>query len=135
MHLRLFDVSTTVPIGDLRHTHSNKLPPTSTSNSISPSSSSTSLSDGKTPPADAHVIEVDVPERERVRFDEWLRELWRAKDEKIDEFHAKGVFDSGARAIEIPVRLRRRREVLDAFCFFGPALVGYAWRRLSKNTC
>ncbi|KAI5116740.1 hypothetical protein M0805_000434 [Coniferiporia weirii] len=99
-----------------------------------------------------NVIETDVPEPERAVFDEWLRALWRVKDAKLEEFHqsAKGVrkgtvesksgldsgseerksFSSGAEAVEIPLKLRSLRDALDAFCFFGPAVVGWAWRRI-----
>jgi hypothetical protein len=32
--------------------------------------------------------------------------------------------------VKIPVELRHRSEILDAFCFFWPASIAYLWRRL-----
>lgn len=59
MHLRMFDVATNVPIGDLSKTNPTVIPKSS-----SP-------------------VEVEIPETEKATFDIWLRELWREKDEAI----------------------------------------------------
>ena len=123
MHLRLFDVASSVPIGDLSQTDSTKIP-----------AISTSTTNGYAHAA-PHVVEIDIPEEEHVRFDEWLRDLWREKDAKFEEYYEKGGFSSAAATLEIPLRLRRKREVLDSFCFFGPLLLGYALTRLSKVSC
>ncbi|KAJ6627200.1 hypothetical protein B0H10DRAFT_1996020 [Mycena sp. CBHHK59/15] len=106
MHLRMFDVATNVPIGDLSKTNPAVIP-----RSKSP-------------------VEVDIPETEKAVFDLWLRELWREKDESITRW-----FDAASFAKakwEIPLKLRRRRDIFDAFCFFFPAAVGYMWAGIRK---
>jgi hypothetical protein len=130
MHLRIFDVSTSVPIGDLTHTDASKLPPTSTPTLTNGNGHAHTHTD--TP---AHVIEVDVPERERVRFDEWLRNLWREKDAKFEEYHTKGGFSSKVAAVEIPLRIRRKRDALNVVCYFAPVLFALSWWQLSKASC
>ncbi|KNZ73498.1 hypothetical protein J132_03262 [Termitomyces sp. J132] len=73
-------------------------------------------------------VATDVPIEEKKTFDVWLRELWQEKDDLITVFLQTGSFRvSGMSPIEIPVKLRRKREILDAFCFFLPAGVGYLW--------
>ncbi|KAF9036424.1 hypothetical protein BDZ89DRAFT_1011267 [Hymenopellis radicata] len=104
LHLRMFDVARDVPIGDLSSSRSSTLPNQS----------------------DKHTVEVDIPEVEKAQFDSWLRGLWEDKDRLIDKFYETQTFKGAP--VEIPLRLRRKREFLDAFCFFLPAAVGYAWR-------
>lgn len=104
MHLRLFDARADIPIGDL--------------------SASVSNSDV----AAKNAVEVDIPAEEKEKFDVWLRDLWREKDEAITKYHENGTLDTiseGSTALDIPLRLRRKREVLDAFCFFFPTGVVY----------
>lgn len=104
MHLRLFDVCGDVPIGDL----------------------STSLSNSDVAAQDA--VEVDIPAGEKEEFDIWLRDLWHEKDEAMTKYHENGTLDTvpdSPTAIDIPLKLRRKREVLDAFCFFFPAGLVY----------
>jgi len=89
MHLRLFDVCSNVPIGDLSRNLSN--------------------SDVATPSA----VEVDIPAEEKEKFDIWLRDLWNLKDEAITRYHENGTLDttpSSPTALDIPVRLRPKRE-------------------------
>jgi len=89
MHLRLFDVCSNVPIGDLSRNLSN--------------------SDVATPSA----VEVDIPVEEKEKFDIWLRDLWILKDEAITRYHENGTLDtipSSPTALDIPVRLRPKRE-------------------------
>ncbi|KAF9015357.1 acyltransferase-domain-containing protein [Cyathus striatus] len=108
MHLRLFNVTSDVPIGDLSETKPASAPPSSNN----------------------RTVEVDIPEKEKDVFDNWLREVWLEKDASISRFHETGSFDSrpnGSPAIEIPLRLRQRRQILDAFCFFLPAAFAYLW--------
>ncbi|KAJ6604382.1 acyltransferase-domain-containing protein [Mycena vulgaris] len=106
MHLRMFDVATNVPIGDLSKTN-----PTATPNSSSP-------------------LEVEIPETEKAAFDIWLRELWHEKDTSMTRWFEGASFGEGS--FEIPLRLRKKREVFDACGFFLPAAVGYVWSRIRK---
>ncbi|KAF8898523.1 hypothetical protein BD779DRAFT_1607308 [Infundibulicybe gibba] len=103
MHLRTFDVAHEVPIG------------------------------GPSPmnPPSAKPIDMDIPDKEKEIFDTWLRELWFAKDQLITKFHEHGSFNEGqaGTAVIIPLKLRRKREALDAFCFCLPAVGGYLWGR------
>ncbi|KAF7306685.1 putative acyltransferase CST26 [Mycena indigotica] len=101
MHLRMFDVASEVPIGDLSRTNSAVLP------------------DSKAP------VEVEIPDREKSVFDVWLRELWQEKDESITRWFNTSSFDNFH--LDIPLRLRTKREVLDAFAFFIPSGVQYLW--------
>ncbi|KAF8912857.1 hypothetical protein CPB84DRAFT_472397 [Gymnopilus junonius] len=111
MHLRMFDVKNGVPIGNLVGTSSAGTPD----------------------PKAKHIVEVDIPSDEKKVFDVWLRKLWQEKDEGMDKFFERDNFNSNGTPmspIEIPLRLRRKREILDAFCFFWPASVAYLWGRL-----
>ena len=113
MHIRKFDVATQVPIGDLSASNPAALP------------------DGKgkaSSPKEA--VETDIPQAEKDRFDEWLRSLWATKDGDVDRVLETGSFvaDRGSR-IEIPIAIRRKRDVLDAFCFFVPALIGWVFSK------
>ena len=111
VHLRMFEVSGNVPIGDLA-----------------------GISDTKTPdPKAKHTAEVDIPDHEKQIFDIWLRKLWMEKDESMDNFFKTGQFElapTGTTAVEIPLKLHRNREILDAFCFFWPGGIAYLWRRM-----
>lgn len=104
MHLRIFDVKRDIPVGNLE----------------------TSKTNGS--------VEVDIPAEEKERFDLWLRKLWREKDESMDRFYETGFFDTSSASkglkVEIPLKLGRKREILDAFCFFLPAGVAYLWGRV-----
>lgn len=105
MHIRRFDVARDVPIGDVSGSNSDTLPR----------------------PGDANAVEVVVPERERIAFEQWLRALWREKDKDVDRFLDMGVFVKPKiqSPVKIPLELRSWRQVLDAYCFFLPALAGY----------
>lgn len=106
IHLRMFDVASDIPID------------TMTRKSI----------DGV---LSQHSTEVEIPEGEKETFDLWLRELWYEKDESITRFLETTSFSAGHRpttAVEIPLRLRRKREILDAFCFFLPVCACYLWK-------
>lgn len=106
MHLRMFDVAREVPIGDL-----------------SGSNPEASLKTGP-------MVEVDIPEEEKRGFDEWLKGLWKEKDDSIGMFYEANSFTRENQVtVEIPLKLRRKREMLDAFCFFLPAAAGWAWRK------
>lgn len=109
MHLRKFNVTGDVPIGDLAGT------------------SGYQTLDSKA----KRIVEVDIPSEEKDVFDEWLRKLWQEKDDGMDRFHQTDSLappDYAAPTVEIPLKLRHTREVLDAFCFFWPAGVAYLWR-------
>lgn len=112
VHIRMFHVATEIPIGEL-----------STKETLD------STTAPKKPTA-----EVDVPNEEKETFDLWLRELWQDKDLLMTKFFETAAFNSGTAlaAVEIPLRLRRKREFLDAFCFFLPASVGYLWGKLGR---
>ncbi|KIK71227.1 hypothetical protein GYMLUDRAFT_33364 [Collybiopsis luxurians FD-317 M1] len=113
VHLRLFNVQD-LPIGDLSGTKSPKFPDTS---------------------PNKHAVEVEIPESEKTTFDLWLRDLWREKDESMTRFFEVGRFSKKEVAeFEIPLRLRRRREIFDAFCFFLPVTVfGCLWSKVKAH--
>ncbi|KAI0778024.1 acyltransferase-domain-containing protein [Trametes elegans] len=114
MHIRKFNVNHEVPIGNV----------SSSNPSVLPNGSAKSA------------VEVDVPETEREAFEVWLRDLWREKDKLMGRFLATGSLDAPTALgdspveIEVPLRVRHRYEVLDAFCFFVPAILGWAWSKL-----
>ncbi|KAH9835707.1 acyltransferase-domain-containing protein [Rhodofomes roseus] len=109
MHIRCFDVTKDVPIGEVSSTNPDVLPERSGKESVQ---------------------EVDIPEKERDTFELWLRDLWREKDKLISKYLETGsMVDDYKEEVEIPLRLKRTREVFDAFCFFMPAAVFWAWRR------
>ncbi|KAJ3557436.1 hypothetical protein NP233_g11742 [Leucocoprinus birnbaumii] len=104
MHLRLFDVREDIPIGDLSSTMSSPDVP------------------------EKGAVEVDIPAEEKENFDLWLRNLWREKDEAIAKYYETGTLETipeGSTALDIPLKLRRKREILDAFCCFFPAGLAY----------
>ncbi|KAJ8520931.1 hypothetical protein ONZ45_g2315 [Pleurotus djamor] len=113
VHLRMFDVEAEVPIGDVSGSDPARLPQ----------------------PSQSKTVETDIPEAEKTQFDEWLRDLWREKDESIEEYHSTKRIGPGQElpAVEIPIRLRHNIEVLNAFCFFLPVVVvGYIWPQWSS---
>ncbi|KAF8649789.1 hypothetical protein AX16_005555 [Volvariella volvacea WC 439] len=102
IHLRMFEVMSQVPIGN----HA-------------------------TQPLTNSKDQVEIPEDEKTVFDVWLRKLWKEKDDYVTSFfEQQAAGKPKTAAAEIPVRLRRLQDVLDAFCFFGPAALGYVVRRL-----
>ena len=104
MHIRLFDVSRDVPIGDISATNPNVLP----------------QNKGK-------AVETEVPDGEKEAFDEWLRGLWREKDSMMVRYLETGSFaGEGGKEVVIPVKLRSRREALTPFGFFIPDVVEWA---------
>lgn len=114
MHIRRFDVAKHVPIGALSggasRSHLNGSP------------------HGQT-------IGVDVPEGEREAFDVWLRDRWSEKDQLMQRFYDTGSFSPSldkSPALDIPLRLRHKSEILDAYCFLIPAIVGYAWTKICR---
>jgi hypothetical protein len=111
MHLRIFDVTKDIPIGDISGTN-----PAATPNGTN-----------------RETLEVDFPDEEKVVFDEWLRKLWMDKDGFMTKFlHSDCYTVDGHGAIEIPLELRSNREIPDAFCFFAPAAVAALWSKLVK---
>jgi hypothetical protein len=109
MHLRKFNVTGDVPIGDLAGT------------------SGYQTLDSKA----KRIVEVDIPSHEKDVFDEWLRKLWQEKDDGMDRFfQTNSLAPKDSTKVEIPLKLRRTQEILDAFCFFWPAGVAYLWRRM-----
>ncbi|OBZ78790.1 putative acyltransferase CST26 [Grifola frondosa] len=117
MHIRRFHVGSQVPIGDISASKGNALP------------NGFALS--------VHSVEVEVPELEREKFDVWLRDLWREKDKLMTKYLDTGSFvdapllkDRAREEFEIPLKLKHAYEVLDAFYFFVPAVVGWAYSKL-----
>jgi hypothetical protein len=106
----MFDVASEVPIGNLSESDPSVLPDHS---------------------PNTHAVEVDIPEAEKARFDLWLRELWQDKDRMMSRFLNSGSFVSSPAdskvSVRIPLKLRRKREIFDAFAFLGPAVMGYVW--------
>jgi len=112
MHLRVFDVSKDVPIGDVSVSNPSVLPK------------------GQ---ANGHAVEVDFPEEEKAKFDLWLRELWRDKDELVGNFYQSVVSGHETAGVDIPLELRHKSEIPDAFCFFLPALFGFVSAKLRRS--
>ncbi|EJC98701.1 acyltransferase-domain-containing protein [Fomitiporia mediterranea MF3/22] len=148
MHLRLLDVASEVPIGDLSGSNPAVTPPVTAGESPSKPSSYpiSEQANGHVNLPGKTTVEADVSEKERVAFDEWLRALWRVKDAKLEEFHRSAqktgkankernddfgkMFESRLPAVEIPVQVRHPQEVFDAFGYFWPAVLGWAWHRV-----
>ncbi|KAJ7102195.1 acyltransferase-domain-containing protein [Mycena belliarum] len=106
MHLRMFDVATNVPIGDLSKTNA----------AVNPRSSS--------------AVEVEIPEKEKASFDVWLRELWHEKDMSMTKWFNGASF--GEPSFEIPLRLRNKTDMCNGLGFFLPTIVGYVCSRIGK---
>jgi hypothetical protein len=102
LHLRMFNVRHQVPIGDLSASNPSKLPNIA-----------------------QQTIEIDIPEEEKQAFDLWLRELWHEKDESMSRFFASSTFCPKQKVFNIPLKLRSKGEILDAFGFFPPAVFRY----------
>lgn len=114
LHIRKFDVNREVPIGDVSASNPSKLP-----NGTGGTSA----------------VEVDIPEAEREAFELWLRDLWREKDRLMGRFLDTGSLDAPSASgkpveITVPLQLKHGYEVLDAFCFFVPAVAGWAWSKV-----
>ncbi|KAG5648129.1 hypothetical protein DXG03_006083 [Asterophora parasitica] len=114
IHLKMFDVATDIPIGDM-------------------TAKPTLASSGA--PGE-HTAEVEIPELEKEVFDAWMRDLWQKKDDSMTRFYETASFsqENGISPVEVPLKLRRKREFLDAFCFFLPAGAGYLWGRLRQQS-
>ncbi|KAH0838470.1 acyltransferase-domain-containing protein [Lanmaoa asiatica] len=106
MHLRIFDIAKDVPIGNT--------PGSIVSNGSANNSAEPNLS-----------------EREKDIFDIWLRKLWSEKDDYITKFLETGTAPSKQRPVEIPLELRKRAEIAEAYCFFAPLLMACWWKRLT----
>ncbi|KAI0036670.1 acyltransferase-domain-containing protein [Vararia minispora EC-137] len=77
--------------------------------------------------------ELEVPPGDAQAFELWLRELWRQKDRFMERFHARGTFAEEGKeegAVDLPLRVRKTHEVLNAYCFFVPAIAVYAWTKV-----
>ena len=154
MHLRMFHVATEVPIGDLSSSNPAVMPPSRSNSDVGTNGdarTSTYTNGNGASDQKLKAVETDVPEEERVAFDLWLRDLWRTKDAKLEEFHQAGailpsagldpgaaqVFDeskkhfaSDAKPVLIPLKLRSIQDALDAYFLFGPAAAAWVWARL-----
>ena len=84
-------------------------------------------------PREPHLLEPG--EEDKQTFDKWLRERWFEKDELMEKWYQGGqkrlgTGSEGEEEVVIPLELRTTSETMDAFCWFAPALVGYAFSRL-----
>ena len=115
MHIRKFNVKRDIPIGNISASNPDVLP-----NGSSKGAS----------------VEVDIPQAEAEVFELWLRDLWREKDKLINRFLETGYLsaaaesNSGSATVTVPVQLKHTYEILDAFCFFVPAIFGWASSKL-----
>jgi hypothetical protein len=118
MHIRRFDVAKEVPIGNVSPARSNY------------GALQNGSPHGKT-------VGVDVPEDERQTFDVWLRDRWTEKDQLMQRFHDTGSFSPSLErhpGTSVPLQLRHQREILDAFFFFIPPIIGFAWAQIRHLT-
>ncbi|KAG8219973.1 acyltransferase-domain-containing protein [Butyriboletus roseoflavus] len=106
MHLRIFDVAKDVPICNI-------------SESIIPNGSANTRA------------ELDLSEPDKAVFDIWLRKLWSEKDDYITKFLETGTAPNKQKPVEIPLELRKRSEIAEAYCFFAPLFMAYWWKRLT----
>lgn len=120
IHLRKFSVSLEVPIGNISRSDPTVIPGVQ-----------------KKATGSESAVEVDIPAAEGEQFEQWLRDLWREKDVLIQRYLDTGSFVTAGGAdvskggeIVLPIELRHSYEILDAFCFFIPAVVGWAWSKL-----
>ncbi len=110
MHIRKFNVRRDIPIGNVSRSNPDVLPNGSAQSAV----------------------EIEIPKAESDAFELWLRDLWREKDKLMSRFLGTGYLSaaaeskSGPATVTLPVRLKHRYEILDAFCFFIPAVVGWA---------
>jgi len=104
IHMKMFDIAT-IPVGDI-----SKKPRDISSQ---------------------QVAEVDIPEQEKEIFDNWLRKVWQEKDDIMTRSF-DNASPSTAPAVEIPLKLRRKRDILEAFCLFWPAGLGYLWGKMRQ---
>ncbi|KIO02297.1 hypothetical protein M404DRAFT_1002311 [Pisolithus tinctorius Marx 270] len=111
MHLRIFDVAKEVPIGNI-----SKCGPTAIANGW----------------ATPSLYETGVPEGERERFDEWLRELWTCKDRYMTRF-LEGDTSVAQKPVQVPLELQGKVQVAGAYCYFIPVIVAYTWSKLAKQ--
>jgi lysocardiolipin and lysophospholipid acyltransferase len=119
IHVRRFKVDGDIPVGDLPRPRSN-----------SQSRRSSRYDKGKDRDKDRTPVEIPVPEKERRAFEEWLRTIWREKDELFEHYYVTGRFAvEGQKEVIIPVKLRGVKQYMDAFCFFAPVVV---WRVVAK---
>jgi lysocardiolipin and lysophospholipid acyltransferase len=108
MHLRIFDVGKDLPIGDI---------------SISNNKVDLKKHD------EQRAVELDFPDEEKEKFDLWVRDLWRDKDDLIVKFHETGSFMARTEGtcVIIPLELRQKREIFYAFCLYLPAFVVFVF--------
>ena len=130
MHIRKFDVASEVPIGKVSVTETVKTP-TTTSNGHANGGVNGSAKLHASANSQSRTSETEIPEHERDKFDLWLRDLWREKDKSLTRYLDTGSLTEDTRTVEIPLELRSKREILDAFCFFIPALMGWIYTRFT----
>lgn len=76
----------------------------------------------------------EIPELDKTKFDLWLRELWREKDQSITRFFESGRFSSKQLPVyKIPLKLRNYREFLDAFGLLLPTIVAHFWGKVKTQ--
>ena len=77
-------------------------------------------------------------EEDKKAFDTWLQERWLEKDELMEKWYQcgqkrLGTGSEGEQEVVIPLELRSAGEIMDAFCWFAPALAGYFLSRLTGD--
>lgn len=127
LHVRKFDVRSEVPIGSVQY---DTTPFVSSNAKNGEAKDASGRPDG----------EAEVPAGEAAAFDVWLREVWRQKDKLMERYHVTGTFApepnvkagdiKAGGAVDVPLETRYSWEVLYAYCFFVPAVVGWAWARV-----
>lgn len=134
MHVRIFEVEKEVPIGELPGAHEKVANGDGLVNGTA--------NGGEKATGNGHAngfgiergepAEVEFSEDERAAFDVWLRQLWTDKDALMGRFLANGSFGPAADAtrVDVPVQLKTRREVLNAFAFFVPGVIGVICSRV-----
>src|ERR1700761_2152005 len=98
IHLKLYNVNTDIPIGDV-DVYQNQAPPRGRK-------------------------EGEITKAESTTFERWLLDVWRQKDGLLENFLNNGQLaqaNPGLVRCRIPLRLRRRREIVHGLGIFAPA--------------
>lgn len=126
LHLRLYNVETDVPLGKLT---------TQASGTLTRQMSRADQEKNMDP----------TPEETEI-FDKWLRKIWREKDTLVERYLTSGTFEkhdgkdissvetsagvetiflhgTTSRVFEVPVALRSKMDILDAFSYLTPIII------------
>ena len=109
IHLKLYNVNADIPIGDV-DVYQNQAPPRSRR-------------------------EGEITKVESITFETWLLDVWRQKDGLLEDFLIDGQLaqaKTGLVRCNIPLRLRRRREIVHGLGIFAPAFIMAVSERVIK---